>query len=102
PAALYVHVGEREVFAAAGQYMMDATQLANFRAAIVDERRGRELAGLLAKLTRAGFVAGSHDVLQRVPHGCDPDHPRADLLKRKGLIVSFPEAARELLVSRRF
>ena len=102
PAALYVHVGARELFAAAGQYMMDGAQLARFREAVVDARRGAELASLLRKLTGAGFVAGSHDMLQRVPRGFDPEHPRAELLKRKGLIVSFPAARRDILVSRRF
>jgi uncharacterized protein (TIGR02453 family) len=102
PAALYVHVGAREVFVAAGQYMMDGEQLARFREAVIDERRGRELAAMLRGLTRAGFAVGSHDVLQRVPRGVDPAHPRADLLKRKGLIVSFPAPPSELLVSRGF
>jgi uncharacterized protein (TIGR02453 family) len=100
PAALYLHVAAREVFVAAGQYMMDSGQLARFRDAVVDARHGETLAGMLRKLTRAGYGLGSHDVLQRVPRGFDPDHPRADLLKRKGLIVTFPELSRELLVSR--
>ncbi len=100
PAALYVHVGAREMFVAAGQYMMDAGQLARFRAAVVDERQGGALAGLLRKLTAADFGVGSYDTLQRVPRGFDADHPRANLLKRKGLIVTFPAPARRLLVSR--
>ncbi len=100
-AALYFHVGAEEVFVAAGQYMMDGAQLARFRQALVDERQGGALQQLLRKLTRAGFAVGSHDVLQRVPRGFDPEHPRADLLKRKGLIVTFPELPRRLLVSRK-
>jgi len=102
PAAFYVHIGASELFVAAGQYMMDAAQLAQFRAAVVDDRRGRALASLLGKLTRAGYEVGSHGALQRVPRGFDPDHPRADLLKRKGLIVSFPAPPRRLLVSHAF
>src|SRR5713101_3033563 len=103
PAAVsapYVHLGAEEIFVAAGQYMMDPGQLARFREAVVDERRGEALVAILRKLARAGFTVRSHDVLQRVPRGLDPDHPRADLLKRKGLIVSFPEPARGLLVGR--
>ena len=100
PAALYVHVGARERFVVAGQYMMDGGQLARFRKAVVDERQGDVLAGLLRGLTRAGFGLGSHDTLQRVPRGFDADHPRADLLKRKGLIVTFPAPPPALLVSR--
>ena len=99
-APLYVHLGANEVFVAAGQYMMDGAQLARFRAAVLDDRQGAALVAILRKLTRAGFTVGSHDVLQRVPRGFDPDHPRADLLKRKGLIVTFPEPARRLLVGR--
>ena len=99
PAALYVHIGAGERFVAAGQYMMQPDQLARFREAVLDDRRGAELAVLLRKLGRAGFAVGSHDVLQRVPRGIDPAHPRAELLKRKGLIVTFPEPPRHLLVS---
>ena len=100
PAALYLHLGAVEVFVAAGQYMMDPAQLARFRAAVLDDRRGEELAAILRRLTRAGFTVGSSDVLQRVPRGVDADHPRADLLKRKGLIVTFPAPSRDLLVAR--
>jgi uncharacterized protein (TIGR02453 family) len=100
PAALYVHLGATEMFVAAGHYMMDPAQLARFREAVVDDRRGGDLVAILRKLTRAGFTVGSHDLLQRVPRGFDPTHPRADLLKRKGLTVTFPELPRELLVTR--
>jgi uncharacterized protein (TIGR02453 family) len=100
PAALYLHIGSAEVFVAAGQYMMDPAQLARFREAVVDNRRGGDLVAILRKLGRAGFAVGSHDVLQRVPRGLDPGHPRAELLKRKGLIVTFPAPPRELLVAR--
>ena len=95
-----MHLGAQEVFVAAGQYMMDPGQLARYREAVVDERRGEALVAILRKLVRAGFTVRSHDVLQRVPRGLDPDHPRADLLKRKGVIVSFPEPSRDSLVAR--
>jgi uncharacterized protein (DUF2461 family) len=37
--------------------------------------------------------------LKRVPKGFDPTHPRADLLKRKGLIVGFPTMPPGLLAT---
>jgi uncharacterized protein (TIGR02453 family) len=100
-APLYVHVGAREVFVAAGQYVMEGAPLARFRTALLDDGRGGELAALLRTLGRAGFAVGSHGVLRRVPRGVDPGHPRADLLRRKGLIVTFPGPPAALLVSRR-
>jgi len=98
PAPLYLHVSPTEMFAAAGHYTMDPAQLTRYRAAVLDDRRGAQLVAILAKLERARFVVGSHEVLQRVPRGFDPDHPRAGLLKRKGLIVTFPPLPRALLV----
>lgn len=95
----YVHIGANEIFVAVGQYMMNPSQLADFRTGVTDDAQGSELAALLRKLTRAGFTIGSYDQLKRVPRGCDPEHPRADLLKRKGLIVTLPTVPRELLVS---
>jgi len=99
-AVLYVHIGASELFVASGQWMMDPQQLTRFRAALLDDRRGEALTGILRKLGRAGFEVGSHDVLRKVPRGFDPAHPRAELLKRKGLIVSFPDPPRRLLVKR--
>ncbi len=98
-AAVYVHVGANELFVCAGQYMMDGGQLKRFRAAVDDAKRGAELTKLLTPLGRAGFTVASHEQTARVPRGFDPDHPRADLLRRKGLIVSFPDPDRALLTS---
>ena len=100
-APLYLHVGATDRFVAAGQYMMDPAQLARFRAAVLDDVRGARLATILAALARGGFEVGSHDLLQKVPRGIDPAHPRAAILRRKGLIVSFPALPRELLVTGR-
>jgi uncharacterized protein (TIGR02453 family) len=102
PMAIYVHVGEPRSFAAAGHYMMDARMLERFRVAVADDKRGRELDKLLASLTKKGFVVGSHDSYKRVPKGYDPEHPRAEHLKRKGLTVSFPALPKGILTSPKF
>src|SRR5689334_7519937 len=98
PAALYVHVGARELFVCAGHYMMDGAQLARFRHDVLDARRGEAFATIVRKLDRAGFAIESRETLQRVPRGVDPNHPRAELLRRKGAFVSFPDPPRALLV----
>ncbi len=97
---LYMRLGGGDRFAAAGHYVMDACQLARFRAAVLDDRRGAALASMLASLARAGFVVGSHETLKKVPRGVDPDHPRAALLRRKGVTVAFPALPAALLVDR--
>lgn len=90
PMALYFHVGAIEIFGAAGHYMMQPESLERFRAAVAAASSGAELDGIVRRLARKGFVTGSHEQLKRVPKGFDPDHPRAELLKRKGLVVTFP------------
>ena len=97
PMALYFHVGAKETFGAAGHYQMEPDSLARFRAAVADEARGKELAKILASLARKGFAADTHEGFKRVPKGFPLDHPRANLLKRRGLVVEFPALPAGLL-----
>ncbi len=100
PVAIYMHFGTENVVAS-GLYRMDAPVVARYRAAVADAARGKEVVKILAKLEQAGFSAGSlhDDVLKKVPKGFDPSHPRAALLKRKSLGVSFPPLPKGRLAS---
>lgn len=99
PVALYLHLGI-DTYVGAGHWIMEPPTLQRHRAALLDERRGGELARMLSRLEKAGFSVGSHDALKKVPRGVDPEHPRAELLKRKGLVVGYPELDRTLITSR--
>jgi uncharacterized protein (DUF2461 family) len=82
-------------------WMTDPPALAKLRAAIADDERGSELVKMLRALEKKGFGKDAHEVLARVPRGFDPEHPRAELLKLKGLTVSFPKTPGDLLTSRK-
>jgi len=99
PIALYVHVGQPNSFAAAGQYKMDPRSLERYRAAVADDRRGKELNKLLAALTKKGFSVRSHDSYKRMPKGYEAEHPRAEHLLRKGLTVTFPDLPKGILAT---
>lgn len=99
PAPLYLQVGT-EIMAGAGLYKMDPTQLQKYRAAVLDDAKGKELASLVSKLEKAGYTAESAETLKNVPRGIDPEHPRAALLRRKGLVMMFPAFDKKLLGSR--
>ncbi len=101
PAALYFHVSHTELFAAAGLYGMDPATLATHRKALLDPRRGKELERILAPLRRKGFAIEARESLKRPPPGVDPEHPRVELLRMKGLIAVSPELPRKLLGSER-
>ncbi|SDE61930.1 DUF2461 domain-containing protein [Pseudonocardia oroxyli] len=83
----YVQVGPEGLLAAAGYYGMAPDQLARFRTAVDDARRGTALEKILATAEEAGLTVGGEQLKTR-PKGTDPDHPRLDLLRRKGLMVS--------------
>jgi uncharacterized protein (TIGR02453 family) len=101
PIALYFHVGSNECFAASGHYMMDGPMLKKFRQAVVDEAKGKELDSIARSLKKKGFELSSFEMMKRVPTGFDPEHARAEHLRRKGLTTTFPAVPTQLLTSRK-
>lgn len=90
PVALYLQLGS-EALAAAGHWMMPPEQLVRFRDALVDDKKGHELDRILASLQKRGHTLSAAESLKKVPKGFDPNHPRAELLKRKGMVAQFPK-----------
>ena len=77
----------------AGQYMMDGEQLKRFRAARRRRQARRRARDAPAPLTRAGFTVDSHEQLQRVPRGFDPEHPARRPAAAEGPDRHVPGAA---------
>jgi uncharacterized protein (TIGR02453 family) len=97
PAAIYLHVGAGERFAGSGSWMLPPDALKRFRAAVLDPRSGAALTRLLAPLRKKGFAVSAAESLKRPPRGVEPDHPRADLLRLKGLVVAPGDVPARLL-----
>jgi uncharacterized protein (TIGR02453 family) len=95
-AALYLQLGLDGEYAGAGCYQFDAARTARWRRAIVGAP-GRALLQLIARLRRKGYAPRGYEMYTRVPKGFAPDHPRAELLKFKGLICTFPAIPAGLL-----
>jgi len=70
-----------------GYYMMAKDQLARFRAAIDDDKTGRQLERTVGALTDADIDVTAHDSLKTAPRGYGKDHPRIELLRMKGCIA---------------
>lgn len=83
---LYAEIAADGLFAGTGYRMMDAAQLARFRAAVADEPSGTALESIVGALT-AGGIDTWGEALKTVPRGFDRDHPRAALLRHKMLIA---------------
>ncbi|HZR08762.1 MAG TPA: DUF2461 domain-containing protein [Myxococcales bacterium] len=97
--ALYLRIGPDEG-AAAGMWQMGPEELKRYRAAVLDSRKGAQLEKLLRPLTARGYAIISAAQLARAPKGVDPAHPRAALLRRKGLALDFPPIPRGVRHSR--
>jgi uncharacterized protein (TIGR02453 family) len=95
-AAVYFHVGIDEEFIGAGSYQFDPLKVAKWRKAVAG-KPGIELEAIIAKLRKAKFTVSGHDDFKKVPKGFAVDHPRAELLKQRGLIAMFPAMPRGLL-----
>ena len=81
----YVQLSADGLAAGRGVWHLEGEQLSRFRAAVDDDASGEELAKIVATLEADGVEVISRDALKSAPRGFDKDHPRADLLRRKGL-----------------
>ena len=84
----YVQFSAEGLMVGAGYYAMAKDQLRRFRNAIVADATGEEIAGLVADATRRGYEIGSIGELKTAPRGYDRDHPRIELIRRKGMMLS--------------
>jgi uncharacterized protein (TIGR02453 family) len=93
-AGFYVAFSAAGMFAGSGYYSMAPDQLERFRVAIDAEHTGEELADVVADVARHGLRPGAMNELKTAPRGYPKDHPRIELLRRKGLIAGreFPLA----------
>jgi len=81
----YVQLGADGLAAGCGVWHLEADGLRRFREAVAADRTGEELAKRVAALRRKGIDVIARESLKTVPRGFDRDHPRADLLRNKGL-----------------
>ncbi|MBO0714008.1 MAG: DUF2461 family protein, partial [Acidimicrobiales bacterium] len=63
-------------------------RLQHFRAAVDDDRSGQELESIVGTLRKEGYDVGAQEVLKTAPKGYPKDHPRIELLKHKGIVMS--------------
>jgi uncharacterized protein (TIGR02453 family) len=84
----YVSFSADGLFVGSGLYMPDASQLARFRAAVADDRSGPELESIVVTLRKHAYDVTAHEVLKTAPKGYPKDHPRIELLRSKGVVMS--------------
>jgi uncharacterized protein (TIGR02453 family) len=83
----YVNFSADGLVVGMGYHHMEPDQLDRYRRAVADDASGAELVGVVGRLTAHKVEVGGSSSLKRLPKGYPPDHPRADLLRHKGLIA---------------
>jgi uncharacterized protein (TIGR02453 family) len=85
----YLHLDADGLLAATGAYLFSPDQLERFRAAVADPGPARTLQRALNAVEGTLEIGpGGAEPLKTAPRGYPRDHPRIDLLRRKGLIAS--------------
>ncbi len=86
----YVQIDAAGLRIAGGFYSGSPAQVAAYRKAVDDERRGTELAAIVRRLRRSGYDIGG-ETLETKPRGVDPEHPRLELLRHRSLTAGRSE-----------
>lgn len=81
----YISLSADALGVGSGLYMPSPEQLARYRAAVADDRSGRQLARLVHDLRKRRIEVTAHETLKTAPRGYPVDHPRIELLRHKGL-----------------
>lgn len=81
----YVRLSADGLGAGRGMHEIAADQLDRYRSAVAAGATGDALAQIVAVLREQDIEAQGHESLKKVPRGYPADHPRADLLRQKGL-----------------
>jgi uncharacterized protein (TIGR02453 family) len=81
----YVQLSADGLGAGSGRYMMSPEQLARYRGSVAEEKPGKALEAVIAKLAKADIEIMAHERLKSAPRGYPKDHPRIELLRYKSL-----------------
>jgi uncharacterized protein (TIGR02453 family) len=86
PQGLYVSISARGLVAGSGYHAMARDQLERYREAVDDETAGPRLAALADAAQHTGLELWGQS-LATAPRGYSTEHPRIELLRRKGLAL---------------
>jgi uncharacterized protein (TIGR02453 family) len=83
----YISLSVNGLYVGAGLYRPDPPILQRFRAAIDDDRTGRQIQALVTSLRRKRYEVDSHEKLSSAPRGYSASHPRIELLQMKDIFA---------------
>jgi len=98
----YVHIDPQGSFVGAGHYHFPKSFFDAYREAVADPKTGKQLEQILAGIEKTKGLLLGGERTKRVPRGFDAEHPRAELLKHKGLYAYTEPIPRKQLKTPEF
>ena len=83
----YIHLSARGLGVGSGMHVMAPDQLERYRRSVAADHTGSALEELITVIRKQDIDVQGHEVLKSAPRGYAADHPRADLLRCKGLVA---------------
>jgi len=83
----YIQFSATGLAAGNGMYGMAADQLEKYRSAVAADSSGAALEQVVAELRKQDIDVHGRDSLKTAPRGYQPDQPRIELLRHKGLVA---------------
>ncbi len=96
----FVRINGEGAWMAGGRYIFPKPALERYRLWLDDDKKAAELDKIITGIEASGVGDGLRgDAYKRVPKPYTEDHPRADLLKRKGLFIATPDIPIDIVTS---
>jgi uncharacterized protein (DUF2461 family) len=84
----YLRLTPARLVLATGMIEFQKETLRRYREHVLDEERGTMVATIVRDLRANGYAVGGESY-KKTPRGVPADHPRAELLKHRGLIANL-------------
>ena len=97
--SFYMNIEAGNTGIGVGHFMFESDFLDVYRKAVLDNKQGGALQEIVDGLVKDGYGQGG-EALKGVPRGFDKEHPRAELLKYKGMYVHSPSISKSDMISK--
>lgn len=95
----FFHLDKEGAWFANGMYIFPKDAMAAYRKAVDQEKRGKALANIIEEAEAAGLTISGSGEYTRIPSGFNKEHPRGELLKKKGIVTISPPIDKALITS---
>lgn len=95
----YFHLDQDGAWLANGMYIFPKNTMTAYRKAVDHGQRGNALTEAIAQAEAVGLSISGSGEYTRVPTGYDKEHPRGDLLKKKGIVTVSPGIGVDVVTS---